>query len=57
MFALCNRGRLDSLDKARAHWAAGNTTAAYDCYQKAVDISPATAKRLIDVGHSTSTCS
>ena len=49
------RGRQDNLEKARAHWAAGNTTAAYDCYQKAVDISPATAKRFIDVGAQTPT--
>ena len=28
---------------------AGNTTAAYECYQRAVDISPDVAKRLIEV--------
>jgi exonuclease-1 len=43
------RGRQENLEKARAHWAAGNTAAAYECYQRAVDISPATAKRFIDV--------
>lgn len=29
----------------------GNSTAAYECYQRAVDISPLVAKRLIDVSH------
>ena len=43
------RGRQENLERARAHWAAGNTTAAYDCYQRAVDISPANAKDFIDV--------
>lgn len=43
-----HRGRQENLEKARAHWAAGNTAAAYECYQRAVDISPATAKRFID---------
>ncbi|BDA46978.1 probable exonuclease 1 at N-terminal half [Coccomyxa sp. Obi] len=42
------RNRKENLEKARAHWQAGNTTAAYDSYQKAVDISPATAKQFIE---------
>ena len=45
----CCRGRKDNLEKARALWSSGNTGAAYECYQKAVDISPTTAKRFIEV--------
>lgn len=29
--------------------ASGNSQAAFECYQRAVDISPAVAKRFIDV--------
>jgi exonuclease 1 len=37
------------LERARVHMAAGNAAAAYDCYQKAVDISPRLAKQFIEV--------
>ena len=47
--ASCCRGRKDNLEKARALWSSGNTGAAHECYQKAVDISPTTAKRFIEV--------
>ena len=43
------RARSEQLERAKAHTRAGNTTAAYECYQRAVDISPDTAKRLIEV--------
>eukprot|EP00884_Botryococcus_braunii_P003286 jgi/Botrbrau1/12959/Bobra.154_2s0018.2 len=42
------RSREGHLEKARAHMAAGNAAAAYDCYQKAVDISPRLAKEFIE---------
>ncbi|KAK9918966.1 hypothetical protein WJX75_008347 [Coccomyxa subellipsoidea] len=42
------RKRKENLEKARGHWQAGNTTAAYESYQRAVDISPATAKQFIE---------
>lgn len=37
------RARKENKDKAAAHVKAGNKQAAYECYQRAVDISPATA--------------
>lgn len=37
------RARKENKDKAAAHLKAGNKQAAYECYQRAVDISPATA--------------
>ncbi len=43
------RARAEQLERAKAHVRAGNTTAAYECYQRAVDISPDVAKRLIEV--------
>lgn len=41
------RSRKEALEKALAHSAAGNTAAAFECYQRAVDISPEVAKGLI----------
>ncbi|KAL0027505.1 hypothetical protein WJX77_006538 [Trebouxia sp. C0004] len=38
-----SRARKENKDKAAAHVKAGNKQAAYECYQRAVDISPATA--------------
>ncbi|KAL0050067.1 hypothetical protein WJX82_003781 [Trebouxia sp. C0006] len=38
-----SRPRKENKDKAAAHVKAGNKQAAYECYQRAVDISPATA--------------
>ncbi|DBA80982.1 TPA: hypothetical protein ACH3X2_007192 [Trebouxia sp. C0005] len=38
-----SRARKENKDKAAAHLKAGNKQAAYECYQRAVDISPATA--------------
>ncbi len=43
------RSRAEHRAKARALWQQGNKTAAYECYQRAVDISPAVAKGFIDV--------
>lgn len=43
------RARKEHLQRAAAHLRAGNASAANECFQKAVDISPAVAKRLIDV--------
>lgn len=42
------RSRELYFERARAHKEAGNDAAAYDCYQKAVDISPALAKQFIE---------
>lgn len=52
----CPRSRKENLEKARAHWQAGNTSAAFDCYQKAIDISPATAKQFIEVTDTSPEC-
>ncbi len=41
------RCRRESLLKARSLHSSGNTAAAYEFYQKAVDISPATARQFI----------
>ncbi len=46
---LACRARAEQLERAKAHARAGNMTAAYECYQRAVDISPEVAKRLIEV--------
>ena len=43
------RSRHENLERARAHEAAGNTAAAYECYQKAVDITPETAASFLKV--------
>lgn len=42
------KARKEHLQRAAAHLHAGNACAANECFQKAVDISPAVAKRLID---------
>lgn len=52
-FARCLcRGRRENLAKARSLHSSGNTAAAYEFYQRAVDISPATAKRFIEASTS-----
>ncbi|XP_068642839.1 exonuclease 1 [Aristolochia californica] len=43
------RTRKENLERAFEHESAGNFAAAYECYQKAVDISPAIAFELIQV--------
>ncbi|XP_009360805.2 exonuclease 1 [Pyrus x bretschneideri] len=43
------RARKENLARAIEHESNGNSTAAYDCYQKAVDISPSIARELIQV--------
>lgn len=43
------RSRRENRNKAAAHESAGNSAAAFECYQRAVDISPAVAKRFIEV--------
>lgn len=43
------RSRKENLARALEHEANGNSSAAYECYQKAVDISPAIAHELIQV--------
>ncbi|CAK8578633.1 unnamed protein product [Lathyrus sativus] len=43
------RARKDNFERAVEHDSNGNSTAAYECYQKAVDISPAIARELIQV--------
>jgi exonuclease-1 len=43
------RSRKENLERAREHEAAGNSRAAYQCYQKAVDITPKIASELIQV--------
>ncbi|CAN8290820.1 unnamed protein product [Cochlearia groenlandica] len=43
------RSRKENLERALEHEANGNTSAAYECYQKAVDISPFIAHELIQV--------
>ncbi|XP_020575994.1 exonuclease 1-like isoform X2 [Phalaenopsis equestris] len=43
------RKRKENLERALEHEAAGNSSAAFDCYQKAVDISPSIAFELIQV--------
>ncbi|XP_062223041.1 exonuclease 1-like isoform X2 [Phragmites australis] len=43
------RSRKENLERAREHEAAGNSRAAFKCYQKAVDITPRIASELIQV--------
>lgn len=43
------RARKENLERAIEHESAGNSAAAYECYQKAVDISPSIALDLIMV--------
>ncbi|KAJ0966231.1 hypothetical protein J5N97_027369 [Dioscorea zingiberensis] len=43
------RVRKENLERALKHEATGNSSAAYECYQKAVDISPSIAWELIQV--------
>ncbi|CAN1283384.1 Exonuclease 1 [Linum perenne] len=43
------RSRKENLARAIEHESNGNSTAAYECYQKAVDISPSIAHDLIQV--------
>ncbi|KAL8032355.1 hypothetical protein ABFX02_13G090400 [Erythranthe guttata] len=43
------RSRKENLSRAVEHESNGNLTAAYECYQKAVDISPSVAYDLIQV--------
>lgn len=44
------RVRKENLERALEHESAGNSAAAYECYQKAVDITPSIALELIMVG-------
>lgn len=46
------RHRRESLERARAHEAAGNAAAAYESYQKAVDITPEVAAHFVKVSSS-----
>ncbi|KAK6917272.1 XPG-I domain [Dillenia turbinata] len=43
------RSRKENLERAIEHESSGNSAAAYECYQKAVDISPQIAYELIQV--------
>ncbi|KAK9086045.1 hypothetical protein Sjap_026456 [Stephania japonica] len=43
------RVRKENLERAVEHESIGNSAAAYECYQKAVDISPSVAHELIQV--------
>lgn len=43
------RLRQDNRDRARDLWRQGNRTAAVECYQKAVDITPTIAQQLVQV--------
>ncbi|KAL1192576.1 Exonuclease 1 [Cardamine amara subsp. amara] len=43
------RSRKENLARALEHEANGNSSAAYECYSKAVDISPSIAHKLIQV--------
>lgn len=47
---LSTRVRKENLSRATEHESEGNSAAAYECYQKAVDISPSIACELIQVG-------
>ena len=49
-FTLQTRVRKENLARAIEHESNGNSAAAYECYQKAVDISPSIARELIQVG-------
>ena len=46
---LYHRSRRENLSRAIEHESNGNPAAAYECYQKAVDISPSIAYDLIQV--------
>lgn len=46
---LSTRVRKENLSRAIEHESEGNSSAAYECYQKAVDISPLIACELIQV--------
>ena len=46
---LDNRSRKENLAHAIEHESNGNNASAYECYQKAVDISPSVAYELIQV--------
>lgn len=48
LYLICS-SRKESLARAIEHESSGNTAGAYECYQKAVDISPAIAYELIQV--------
>ncbi|XP_021764191.1 exonuclease 1-like [Chenopodium quinoa] len=50
------RSRKENLERAIEHESSGNSAAAYECYQKAVDISPAIAHELIQVLKRESVC-
>jgi len=43
------RSRKENLERAREHEVAGNSRGAFECYQKAVDITPRIASELIEV--------
>lgn len=45
------RTRKENLARALEHESCGNSSAAYECYQKAVDISPSIAHELIMVSN------
>lgn len=51
VFWHCCRSRKENFERALEHERVGNKTAAFECYQKAVDITPAIAFRLIKVLH------
>ncbi|GKU94313.1 hypothetical protein SLEP1_g7827 [Rubroshorea leprosula] len=50
------RARKENLERAIEHESCGNSSAAYECYQKAVDISPSIAHELIQVLKQESVC-
>lgn len=45
----CFRSRREAREKAAVHIQSGNFSAALDCYQRAVDVTPAMAKQVIEV--------
>jgi hypothetical protein len=47
--SLSCRVRKENITRAIEHESNGNSSAAYECYQKAVDISPSIALELIQV--------
>jgi hypothetical protein len=46
---MLHRSRKEHLERARNHEREGNRAGAHECYQRAVDITPALAARLIKV--------
>jgi len=50
------RARREARAKAAAHMAAGNTAAALDCYQRAVDVTPAMARQVRLGVHTSALC-